>query len=338
MPAVTDLVNSSVYNSIRSTVSNVLGVGDGAQNGYGRTLESTSKADNDIIYAEDMQLLFNDLVKARTHQSGSPPTWSAADGLGAPSAGEIVGVYAAALGPGGTSVDAINDLNEGFADFESAAVDISDNRDTFDAGQFSTSIGDSNERQSSWNAEITHTVTVTWANADERRYFFNTGGLIKFNANLTGGTSVPGDVTTTPPGTKDEIWQTMLGTMGTITFGKTTTVADGSNPGTGTNVGNYYDSWASTSSSSPIGIFSKSGAGLYAENEYSIVAWETAPNSIRFLISFYDNDIGDDQGGNSSTGPEDEDVTGVTTSTVSFLTATGVLGISQPALTVNSNL
>ena len=343
MPAVTDLVNSSVYNSIRSTVNNVLGVGDGAQNGYGRTLESTSKADNDIIYAADMQLLFNDLVKARTHQSGTPPTWSSADGLGVPSAGEIVGVYAAEIGASGTSVDAVNDLNEGFADFESAADDISNNRDTFDAGQFSTSIGDNNERQSSWNAQITHTVTLTWANADERRYFFNTGGVIKFNANLTGGTSVPGDVTTTPPGTKDEIWQTMLGTMGTITFGKNTTVADGSNPGTSTNVGNYYDSWASTSSSSPIRIFTKSGTGLYAENEYSISAWETAPNSIRFLISFNDYDTGDDDGeltfgGAATTIPDDEDVTGVTTSTVSLLTATGVLGISEPALTVNSNL
>lgn len=338
MPAVTDLVNSSVYNSIRSSINNVLGVGDGAQNGYGRTLESESKADNDIIRASDMQLLYNDLVKARTHQSGNPPTWTAPDGLGAPSAGEIVGVYAADVGTGGTSVDATTDLNEGFADFEAAATDIIDDRDTFDAGQFSTTIENNNERQSSWNGEITHTVTVTWLNADERRYFFNTGGVIKFNANLTGGTSVPGDVTTTPPGTKDEIWQTMLGTMGTITFGKNTTVADGTNPGIGTNVGNYYEAWAATSAASPIGLFAKSGAGLYAENEYSIVAWETAPNSIRFLISFADYDFGDDAGGNSSTGPEDEDVTGVTTSTVSFITATGVLAIPKPALTVNSNL
>ena len=61
MPAVTDLVNSSVYNAIRSSINNVLGVGDGALNGYGRTLESVSKADNDVIFAADMQTLFNDL-------------------------------------------------------------------------------------------------------------------------------------------------------------------------------------------------------------------------------------------------------------------------------------
>lgn len=336
MPAVTDLVNSSVYNAIRSTINNVLGVGDGAQNGYGRTLESQTKADNDIIAASDMQLLYNDLVKARTHQSGSPPTWTNADGLAVPSAGELVGVYAADVGPGGTSASATTDLNEGFADFEAAAVNIIDNRNVFDSGQFSATIESNIERQSSWNGTINHTVTVTWLNADERRYFFNTGGVIRFNANLTGGTSVPGDVTTTPPGTKDEIWQTMLGTMGTITFGKNTTVADGSNPGIGTNVGNYYNAWAATSSASPIGVFAKSGAGLYVENEYSIVAWETAPNSIRFKIALQDNDFGDDAGGASSSGPEDEDVTGVTTSTVSFLTATGVLAIPKPALTVNS--
>ena len=77
---------------------------------------------------------------------------------------------------------------------------------------------------------------------------------------------------------------------------------------------------------------------MYVENEYSIVAWETASNSIRFKIALQDNDFGDDAGGASSSGPEDEDVTGVTTSTVSFLTATGVLAIPKPALTVNSNL
>ena len=74
-----------------------------------------------------MQLLYNDLVKARTHQSGSPPTWTNADGLAVPSAGELVGVYAADVGPGGTSASATTDLNEGFADFEAAAVNIIDN-------------------------------------------------------------------------------------------------------------------------------------------------------------------------------------------------------------------
>jgi len=337
MPAVTDLVNSSVYNSIRSTISNVLGPGDGAQNGYGRTLESKSKADNDIIYANDMQLLFNDLVKARTHQTGNPPTWTNPDGLAAPSIGEIVGVYAADIGPGGTSADATEDQAEGFADFEAAAQNILDDRDVFDSTQFSTSIADTNTRQSSWNGSINHTITVTWENADERRYFFNTGGLIKFDANLTGGTSVPGTVITAPPGTKDEIWQTMLNSMGTITFGKNSTSADGSNPGTGTAIGNYHD-WSSSSSSSPVRLFTKGGIGLYAENEYYIDAWETASNSLRFNIVFVDNDIGDEVSDPNSSGPEDEDVTGITESSVSFLTATGALGISVPSPTVNSNL
>lgn len=337
MPAVTDLVNSSVYNAIRSSINNVLGVGDGAQNGYGRTLESESKADNDVIYAADMQKLFNDLVKTRTHQKGSPPTWSNADGLAVPSIGELVGVYAADIGPGGTSADATADQAEGFADFEAAAQDILTDKDVFDASQFSTTIEDTNTRQSSWNGSINHTVTVTWQNADERRYFFNTGGTIKFDSNLTGGTSVPGDVTTTPPATKDEIWQTMLGTMGTVRFSKSITASDGTNPGTGTAIGNYYD-WSGSSSSSPVRIFTKSGAGLYAENEYYIDAWETASNSLRFNIVLIDNDIGDDAGGASSSGPEDEDVTGVTESTVSFVYASGALEIPKPALTVNSNL
>ena len=337
MPAVTDLVNSSVYNSIRSTVNNVLGVGDGAQTGYGRTLESESKADNDVIYAADMQKLFNDLVKARTHQKGNPPTWTNADGLAAPSIGELVGVYAADIGPGGTSADATADQAEGFADFEAAAQDILTDKDVFDASQFSTTIENTNTRQSSWNGSINHTVTVTWTNADERRYFFNTGGTIKFDANLTGGTSVPGDVTTTPPGTKDEIWQTMLGTMGTVRFAKGITASDGTNPGTGTAIGNYYD-WSGSSSSSPVRIFTKSGSGLYAENEYYIDAWETASNSLRFNIVLIDNDIGDEVSDPASSGPEDEDVTGVTESTVSFVYASGALEIPKPALTVNSNL
>ena len=340
MPAVTDLVNSSVYNAIRSSINNVLGVGDGAQNGYGRTLESVSKADNDVIFAADMQKLFNDLVKTRTHQTGNPPTWSNADGLAVPSIGELVGVYAADVGPGGTSADATADQAEGFADFEAAAQDILTDKDVFDASQFSTTIEDTNTRQSSWNGSINHTVTVTWLNADERRYFFNTGGTIKFDANLTGGTSVPGDVTTTPPATKDEIWQTMLNNMGTykISVSGSEVVAGTATINSGVS-GIYSDTsnatdWSAYNNSNRLTVMSKSGTGVYSENEFKIEAWQTNTNSIRFLLTYSDNDIGDDVDGDEYSNPADENVTGTITAVVTARTATG-LGKEYPALTIN---
>jgi hypothetical protein len=335
-----NIVNASDYNGIRNKIIKVLG-DDGVdpQIGYGRAITSTAKAAGDIIASADMDALYTDLVKARTHQQGTTITWSE-DGLNSPDTTEYIGAEAADIGTGGTSADATNDTTEGYVDFNDAADDITTGHDLVGPGQTSISIIASSERTSDWQGSISHTATVTWANADERRYFFNAGGQIRFDAELTGGTSVAGDTTSTPPGTKDEIWQTMLNTMGTVVFGKTTTTSTGS--GTDTNYGNYTNWSSHTSEATALRIFTKDGSGVYAENQYYINAWQVSTKSMRFKIVFNDADAGDDtaaaDGFPGEGTPIDESITGDIVSNVSARTATGALEMSAPSGVTDAEL
>ena len=130
----------------------------------------------------------------------------------------------------------------------------------------------------------------------------------------------------------------MLSTQGTITFGKSSTSANGTNPGTGSTIGNFYSNWSATSSSNPAIIYQKLGTDVYSDNSYTIQAWETAANSIRFNIVFQDGDLGTGTPGVRGDTPIDEYVEGETISTVSLKTATGALEIPVPAASTTSTL
>ena len=382
-------VTAANYNTIQGKIQDVLGVGDGAQNGYGRTLASSTKSSGDIIAAQDMADLYTDLLKARKHQA-NPVTWTNAAGLAAPSADENVGASAADVGNdtpinieslvngieyqilsigtsdftlinasanevgikfvaqsvqngsgdgqaklAPTSTNAEEDLAEGYLDFEAAADEIVADINVHDATNFSVTTKLTDTRTTQWGggdyatpgSKITHEVEVTWLNADERRYFFNTGGSIIINADLIGAVTA---------NSKNDHWNTILENMGTIIFSKNATTSTGSNPGTGSNIGNYYASWALTSVSNQATLFTKNGSGLYADIKYQITAWEEAagnastPSTLRFRIEFQDNDF------STGTGV-DEYVTNNITSTVSVAHDT-VLGIVSPSFTTITSL
>jgi hypothetical protein len=296
--------------------------------------------------------LYNDIVLAAKHQTGDPVVWTTPDGLNAPSTGEIVGVYAADLGPADpntgkrTSINSTNDVDEGYLDFEQAAAQIEAGYLQTGSGALTTTIANTSVRTSPWKTSIDHVVTVQWNDATHRRTWANAGGKIRFNANLTGGTSQPGDETNTPPGTKDEIWQTMLNTMGTIEIG----VQGTTTTGTGTansNISIIYTNrstktdWSSTNPQSVVQPFIKTGSGVYSENYYVIQAAEVDDNAIRFYIKFVDADVGDSQDPNNLLGvstPIDENITGTVTSTVTFVNPDGFLDIDSPVITSNSAL
>ena len=345
---VDSLITASTYNAIRAKVNKVLGTGDGAEFGYGQTLSSSIMSDNDLITAQDMQNLYDDIALAARHQTGDPIVWSTPDGLNAPSTGEIVGVYAADLGPlvpgaeRRTTLNSDVDTDEGYLDFEQAAAQIETNHLQTGPGALTTTVVETSVRSSAWNTSINHVVTVQWPNADARRYWANAGGKVRFNANLTGGTSQPGDETNTPPGTKDEIWQTMLNTMGSIEIGVqgTTTTGTGT-PSQNTSIiytnRSTATDWSNTSSSNRQTVFVKTGSGVYSENRYLIEAAEVDDNALRFYITLNDFDVGDDQGGVGST-PIDEDITGTITSTISFVNPDGFLNFVTPAIVQGSAL
>ena len=387
MAVVGTKVTAANYNTIQGKIQSVLGIGDGAQVGYGRTLASSAKSSGDVIAAQDMQNLYTDLITARTHQT-NPVTWTNADGLASPDASETVGTSAAdignetpltifslvasteymivdvgnsnftligasanqagikftATGPGTgtgiaklspTSVNAEEDTAEGYLDFEAAATEIVTDVALSDPTNFSVTTKLTDTRTSQWGGgdyatpgtKITHEAEVTWPTADDRRYYFNTGGVITFDADMIGAVTA---------GSKNDNWNTILANMGTITFGNSTTSSDGSSPGTGSAIGNYYASWGLTSVSNQVTLFTKNGSGLYADIKYQITAWEEAagnastPSTLRFRIELQDNDF------STGTGV-DEYVTNDITSNVSVRHDT-ILNIPSPSFTTITSL
>lgn len=344
--AISDIIDADDYNGIRNKIVKVLGDDSvNAKIGYGRGIASSAKSAGDVITAADMTALFTDLEKIREHHTGFASnnasfTWGYSDGLNSPDAAEIVGVFAADVGDT-DSQDATEDTDEGFIDFDSVA----DNAVTF-ANNFPTSFPGSGSftvdglvsdpRTSDWNGTISHQITVRWTSADQRRYFFNAGGRIRFAASLTGGNSVAGDQTATYPSVpeyqKDEIWQTMLNVMETIDFGRDTTTQPINASGSPAAIGNYQ------MTSSDQVIFTKNGTGVYAENYYEIKAREVDTRSIRFTISFVDADIGDDRIVDGYTYRTDENVTGDITSVIQSVTPDVFLNISAPSYVEDSTL
>lgn len=347
--AISNIIDADDYNGIRNKILKVLG-DDGVNQkiGYGRSLQSSARSAGDIVTSADMDNLFEDLKTIRQHHLGLAVTnpsfvWSLnnADALNSPDSGEFIGAEAADIGAGGTSADATADEGEGFVDFDGVAADAQAFAINFPtsfpgAGSFTIDNLVTDPRTTDWSTEINHETTIRWSSADARRYFFNAGGRLRISASLIGGNSVAGDQTTTYPADpayeKDEIWQTMLNTMGTITFGRDGTTNTGSGTAA-TAVGNYQ------MTTSDQVLFTKSGSGVYAENFYEIKAREVDSRSIRFTIRFVDADTGDDRTPSDPyPNKVDESITGDIYSVIESVTPDVFLGIPAPSATYDTSL
>lgn len=188
-----------------------------------------------------------------------------------------------------------------FVNFESKIVTIENNKLNIGSGQGSVesppTAGITSVRTTQWNGQLTHAVTVDFGSAAAARYFFNAGGKLRFYATLTGGdgTSIYND------------WNTLLTNAGVTTMDYTQTTSTGS--GTVYSVG-FYDLTTANQV-----IYTKTGSGSYAANDYTIYArCDVASNTnggaryVYFTIYFNDD---------KTVNPNfDENVTGTLTSYV----------------------
>lgn len=284
------IIQATDYNTIQSKVSLVLGTGSG-DFGYGQSVSSSQVAQNSSITAQQWINLRNDLIKVRQHQTGNDETIQ----IFAPVQGAVVseGIY--------------NSCN-------SLATTVTDDRlITPPSSQATLETIASAQRTSAWNGTISNVFTVTFADDNAARHFFNTGGNLQFTASRTGGNS----------GSKNNTWTTMFTTMGTIVFGFNTTTATGS----GNNSSYGWNNLPPTATR----IFDKPApAGSYAENEYFIYGRKVSGSQLEFTIQFQDNDTGDQQGG-VLPGPQvDEDIDGTLNSILQARRASGT-NVSIPA-------
>lgn len=263
---VGQLIQNTDYNSIRTTVDNVMGKNSA---GYGQTLASANVTAGSVITALQWLNLRTDMVKARQHQLGAAVgTSTATDGLNlvVPASGSSI-------------TEALR------AQFAAMATTITTNRYAVDSTGGGGQLADEGlltvTRSTAWNATLTHTVTITGnaggdGSASNLRYFFNAGGKIRVSANITTGSS------------KNNTWNTMFTQMGEFVMNYTATSFTGLSA-TGSAIG-FEDL---TTSNQIIGQ-KAAPSGSYAENIYYLYARRSADSTqIILTMEYRDNDAGD---------------------------------------------
>jgi hypothetical protein len=228
-----------------------------------------------------MQRLYGDIIDCYAHQTGASPSVS--------------------LLPPVVTQDDITDAV--YADYEEFVQLVGDANNRFNIhsgyATITNKTGVSSSRTTAWGGagqdqSISHSFTVTFATADARRNFFNSGGQVRFAAALNSGT-----------GAKASDWAAMLGAIGTVIFDYQGTSAASGTPSV---IGNYE------LTSSYQTIYTKTGSGTYSDSLYEIEALgDVASNVITFRVTFND-------GLSNFT---DEPVTGTIVSNISERRATG---------------
>jgi hypothetical protein len=343
-----DSITSAAYNNLQATTSLVLGANP---TGYGQFLNSAPAQPNTVVSSTQWNSVRTDMIRAYIHQTNNTP--AVEDVLA------IVNVnppYLQTIGSSTVISDAILTQYTNFSNF------INTNKNQHNAAQLTPNVAiTSTQRTANWGGAtdvISHTVTLTFNGytqnggaftvtpADHATYFFNTGGYIQIS-----GTFVP---TIDPPaaGTKNAMWKDLLNQFQQIYFGANNTqslgggntntatsteggtgpTADSTLPGTATTTGFFQ---LVTGSTNYTQIFRTTGPttpnNKYVENDYIIKVRRPTASTLEFVITFRDDDAGDQTGIGSAV---DEEVTGTLTSLVRCTRPSGTGGnVDVPAPT-----
>jgi hypothetical protein len=161
---------------------------------------------------------------------------------------------------------------------------------------------DLTSRTGSWSVRAEASLTVTFDNADEARWFFNSGGKIRFLSNRVGGAATQ----------QNGAWTGLLNSVGTVDFG-------GNVPA----FMNFYtltDQNQFVNQSSPTGAFAYSG-NFYAIKARCNIADNSQGGATQITFDIIWEDSYEDPG---ASGPEDI-VDGTLSLAISELKASGPL-------------
>ena len=303
MPAQGALIRASDYTDVRKQISRLLGDKilefgtdpERATYGYGQTVLSDSRTvvrTVDLVDDLDLATLRSDLLKVAAH----------------------CGVDS---NPLITAIPVINqgDLvdNAHLEAYQAAIPLLNSNRFELGVGQYSDSVLITSTRSTPWGTTIyygentvRHNFTIDFVTAQKARYFFNSGGQIRFSGSRTGGTTTP----------QNTSWTDLLSTMGTVVFNHSSTSGAS---GVGSSIG-FYDLTTLGQQ-----VFIKtSGDAAYTANDYRIlVSCNVADNTLGEARYVYVSiEFNDDSTANTSILVNDV-VTGVLTSNVTVRRATG---------------
>lgn len=177
------------FVTIQDKAQSLLGSGI-ASKGYGQTVLSSDVFTGNQITKAQWDALRYDIINIRYHQDGELPS------IVTVNVGDVIEFGASSPN---SNYDTL---------LETAAV----NKFKIASSQSVVSSISTATTSTPWSSSAQCTLTVTFGTADEGRYFFNSGGKIRFTSSLSGGTSTP----------QYNAWLNFLNTVGTKSFGADT--------------------------------------------------------------------------------------------------------------------
>jgi hypothetical protein len=292
-------VFAAQYVAIQNKAESMIGTGSGTL-GYGQTVQSSDVFTGNLITKAQWDLLKFDIINIRLHQTGD--------------ISQVVNVNVGdPIGFGSSSPNTNYDiiLNDALA-----------KRFLIAGSQSIVAAKTSQTYSTPWSTQAQATLTVTFVDADQGRYFFNSGGKIRFNSSLVGATVSP----------QITAWVNFLNAVGVQGFGADTDPTV-----------NYY-----TLTNSYQTYYQNFLSSSYSANSYRLEARTNVANNstgtatqLELRVTLLDSYIDPDVASGSSFLPNDV-VNGVLTIAVSELKASGQLqpsgtfSITSPSYSLSS--
>ena len=310
MPAVNSIIVQADYNSIRNKVIAVLGNGSG-NSGYGQQarIVSTAVAEGAKVTINEWANLRFDIINAYKHINGSNPVTAVV------SEGNTIR-YTGSFTPDTGAADVPQ------KQYDDWANDITNTRFTVAAGESATTAVTTSNKTTAWVSQCECVIQLYWSNANDARYWFNSGGKIRISASRSGGAGTA----------QNTSWTSLLSAAGTQSFG-------GAVPSTGTTP-NDGTNWYKTTSTFQT-FYTATASSPYGSNNYRLQArcvdvpsnsgGTAASGEIRVLFTDGYTDSGAAFGINPAPG---DDIDGTLSVSVSTLFATGIMVPSSAAFTV----
>ena len=183
--AIGDFISANDYNSIRTKIQNVMAVGTGNL-GYGQTTFSSLVVVGNSVTKAQWDALRYDIYNAVLHQTGSAPAITTV------AVGDVIR----------------HGASQPNFQYDTIADQATTNRFDLGTGQFVTEAINSTSFSSSWYQSVSSTTSVTFATAEQARFFFNAGGKIRFASTRTGGNAEA----------QNTSWSNLLSAAGTQSF------------------------------------------------------------------------------------------------------------------------
>jgi hypothetical protein len=277
----------------------MIGTGAGTL-GYGQTVQSSDVFSGNTITKAQWDLIKYDIINIKLHQDGTLPP--------------VVNVnFGDPIGYGASSPNTNYDI----------LLDDAIAKRFLIAGSQSVVAAKASQTYSTpWSTQAQATLTVTFGDANQGRYFFNSGGKVRFTASLVGAVITP----------QITAWVNFLSSVGTQSFGADTDPAI-----------NYY-----TLTNSYQTYFQSFLSSSYSANSYKLEARTNVSNNstgtatvLELRISLLDSYVDPDVAFGVSFPPADV-VNGTLSIAVSELKASGQLqpsgtfSITSPSYSLSS--